>query len=166
MPNFKQAFTNHMKLFPYKNVTVKLRDDRASTLNELRRNTKLSITLMSDYTDKEFIGQVGDSGFRIISSEIGRGAVCVFTGELQDSLGTLEIRIHKAFKIIFTILMLLPIVGFGIAGLLDGIVTAMVPLMIMGVVFVRFVFMELSFRSISKTGLNKLEKIVGLKIVE
>jgi len=155
-----------MKLFPCKNVTVELRDDRATTLNELRRNTKLTVTLVSDYTDKEFIGQVGDSGFKIISSEIGRGAVCVFIGELQDSLGTLEIRIHNAFKIMFIILMLLPIIGFGIAGLLDGIVTAMIPLMIMGIAFVRFVFMELSFRFISKTGLNKLEKITGLKMVE
>ncbi len=155
-----------MKLFPCKTFTVQLRDDRVTTLNELRRNTKLTVTLVSDYTDKEFIGQVHDFGFKIISSEIGRGAVCVFIGELQDSLGTLEIRIHKAFKIIFAILMILPLIGFVIVGLLDGILTAMIPLMIMGVVFVRFVFIELSFRFISKTGLNKLEKIIGLKTVE
>jgi hypothetical protein len=155
-----------MKLFPSKHFTVELKDDRATTLDELRRNTKLTDTLVSAYTDKKFIGQVSDCGFKIISSEMGRGAVCVFIGELQDSLGTLEIRIHKAFKIMFVILMLLPIVGFGIAGLLDGIVMAMIPLMIMGVVFVRFAFMELSFRFISKTGLNKLERIIGLKMVD
>lgn len=166
MPHFKQAFPYYMKLFPCKNVTVELKDDRATTLNELRRNTKLTSSLLSDYTDKEFIGQVSDSGFKIISSEIGRGAVCVFIGELQDSLGTLEIRIHNAFKVMFIILMLLPIIGFGITGILDGIVTSMIPLMIMGIVFVRFVFMELSFRFISKTGLNKLEKIIGIKMVE
>ena len=155
-----------MKLFPSKTCTVQLRDDRATTLNELRRNTKLTVALVSLYTDKEFIGQVNDSGFKIISSDTGRGAVCVFIGEFQDSLGTLEIRIHKAFKIIFAVLMISPLIGLGIAGLLDGIVTAMIPLTIIGVVLVRFVLVELSFRFISKTGLNKLEKIIGLKTVE
>lgn len=145
---------------------VQLRDDRATTLDELRRNTKLTGTLVSLSTDKEFIGQVNDSGFKIISSEIGRGAVCIFIGEFQGSLGTLEIRIHKAFKIIFAILMISPLIGLGIAGLLDGIVTAMIPLTIIGVVFARFVLVELSFRFISKTGLNKLEKIIGLKTME
>ena len=155
-----------MKLFPSKKFTVQLRDDRATTLNELRRNTQVTGTLVSLYTDKEFIGQVNDSGFKIISSDTGRGAVCVFIGEFQDSLGTLEIRIHKAFKIIFAVLMISPLIGLGIAGLLDGIVTAMIPLTIIGVVLVRFVLVELSFRFISKTGLNKLEKIIGLKTVE
>jgi hypothetical protein len=93
---------------------VELRDDRATTLNVLRQNTKLTDILGSYYTNKEFIGQVGDSGFKIISSEIGRGAVCVFEAEFQDSTGRVEIRIHNAFKILFSILMLMPIIALGI----------------------------------------------------
>jgi hypothetical protein len=157
-----------MKLFPNKNFVVELKVDRAATLNELKRNTKLTDTLVSEYTDKEFIGQVDDCGFKIISSEIGRGAVCVFIGELQDSFGTVEIRIHNAFKVMFSILMLMPIVGFGIAVLTNGIENSfgiIIP-MIMGVLFVRYVFMELSFRFISKTGMNKLTKIIGIKTTE
>ena len=80
---------------------MELRYDKAITLNKLRQNTKLTDSLTSEYTDKEFIGQISDYGFKVISSEIGRGAVCVFIGELQDSFGTLEIRIHKAFKLIY-----------------------------------------------------------------
>jgi len=155
-----------MKLFPNKYLVVELRDDRATTLNELERNTKLTDNFVSEYTDKEFIGQVGDSGFRIISSEIGRGAVCIFTGDLQDSIGIVEIQMHNAFKVMFSILILMPIIGLGIAVFTNGIkisIGMFIP-MIMGILFVRFVFMELSFRLVSKTGLNKLEKIIGIKM--
>lgn len=157
-----------MKLFPDKNVLIKLKGDRATSLNELRRNTKLTGKLMSEYTNKQFIGQVSDYGFKIISSEIGRSAVCVFIGDLQDSLGTLEIRLHTAFKILFSILMLLPIIGFAMAILINGIEGLMMTILptIIGLLFVRFVFMELSFRFISNTGLNKLKKLIELEIVE
>ena len=157
-----------MKLFPNKNFTVELRDDRATTLNELKRNTKLTDNLVSEYTEKEFIGQVDDCGFKIISSEIGRGAVCVFIGDFQDMYGHLEIRIHNAFKVMFSILLLMPIVGFGIMLFTNGIENfiGIIISMIALILFVRFVFMELSFRFISKTGLSKLTKRIGIKIIK
>ena len=135
-------------------------------MDNLKQNTKLTDRLVSEHTDKEFIGQVNDSGFKIISSEIGRGAICVSVGELQDSFGNLEIRIHKAFKVMFSILMLMPISGFVIAVITNGIqnsIGILIP-MFMGILFVRFVFIELSFRFNSKTGLNKLNRVIGLKI--
>jgi hypothetical protein len=155
-----------MKIFPNKNFTVELSNDRLTTLNKLKQNTKLTERLVSEYTDKEFIGQVNDYGFKIISSEIGRGAICVFVGEFQDSYGNLEIRIHKAFKVMFSILMLMPIAGFIIAVFTNGFQSSigiLIP-MFMGILFVRFVFMELSFRFISETGLNKLNRLIGLKV--
>ena len=155
-----------MQLFPNKNLTVELSNDRQTTLDNLKQNTKLTDRLVSEHTDKEFIGQVNDSGFKIISSEIGRGAICVSVGELQDSFGNLEIRIHKAFKVMFSILMLMPISGFVIAVITNGIqnsIGILIP-MFMGILFVRFVFIELSFRFNSKTGLNKLNRVIGLKI--
>lgn len=155
-----------MKLFPNRNYLIELKDDRVTTLNELRRNTKLKDNLVSEYTAKEFIGQINDSGFKIISSEIGRGAICVFIGELQDSFGNLEIKIHNAFKIMFSILMMMPIIGFGVALFTNGIENAIgiILPMVMGVVFVKFVFIELSFRYSSKNGLKKLNKLIGIKI--
>lgn len=157
-----------MKLFPAKRITIVLRDDRATTLNELRRNTKLTRSLLSDYTNKAFIGQVHDSGFKIISSEIGRGAVCVFVGNFQDSIGEIEIRIHKAFKVMFSILMLMPIIGFVIiipTQRIEGSIATVIP-MTLTILFIRFVFIELSFRSISKAGLKKLISVIGIKELE
>jgi hypothetical protein len=157
-----------MDVFPNKSLLLELRDDRATLLDELRRNTKLTNKLVSEYTDKEFIGQVDDCGFKIISSEIGRGALCVFEGDFQDSFGTVEIRINSAFKILFSILILMPIIGFVIAIATQGIeksIGFIVPV-IMLILFIRFVFLELSFRFISKTGLKKLTRIIGLKEVK
>lgn len=136
-----------------------------NTLNELKRNTKLTDNLISSHTDKKFIGQVNDSGFKIISSEIGRGAFCVFVGEFQDSLGKLEIRIHNAFKIMLSIILSYPFVGFGLIAYNQGFLEAIkfLPILIVGLLFIRFVFIELSFRFISKTGLNKLIKTLGIK---
>jgi len=154
-----------MKLFPTKNVTVELRNDRATTLTELRRHTQLTDTLVSEYTGKLFIGQVTESGFKIISSEIGRGAVCVFVGELQETTGHIEIRIHKAFKILFSILMLMPLIGLGISLATQGIERSLGPLFaaIVGILFIRLVLIGLSFRFTSKTGFNTLIGIMRIK---
>jgi len=153
-----------MKLFPYKILTVKMSHDRLTTLNGLKHLTKLTDRLVSVHTKKEFIGQVTDSGFKIISSEIGRGAFCVFEGELQDTYGHLEIRIHTAFKIMTSILMLMPIAALVFDLFTQGIEKSveMLAPVIMGILIIRFVFIEICFRFISKTGLNKLERLIGL----
>lgn len=151
-----------MKVFPTKIITVNLRDDRASTLAALRRNTELKNKLISIYTNKAFIGQVDDSGFKIISSEVGRGAFCIFTGVLQDSKGEVEISVHPAFRILLSILLLMPVIGFLISVAtkkIDHSYMLLIP-MILAVLFIRFVFMELCFRFISRTGLNKLKNIL------
>jgi hypothetical protein len=154
-----------MKLFPNKRITVRLTDDRTATLIELRRNTKLTDRLVSDYTNKGFIGQVNDCGFKIISSEIGWGAFCVFVGDFQDSSGEIEIQIHRVFKVLFSILMLMPLIGFGISIVAQGIEEsiAVIAPMALGILFIRFVFMEISFRVISKIGITKLTRIIGVK---
>ena len=141
-----------MKLFPSKHFTVELREDRVATLNELKRNTKLTDNLISSYTDKKFIGKVNDNGFKIISSEIGRGAVCVFTGELQDSQGKLEIRIHNAFKVMFSILLSYPLIGFGLITYNQGFEEAikLLPVLIIAITFYKVCFYRIMLSFISK----------------
>jgi len=154
-----------LKLFPSTNHTFELRYDRSSSLSELKLNTKLSKTLFSEWTNKAFIGQISENGFKLISSEIGFGAFCVLTGKLNDNDGKLEIRIHKVFRVLLSIILLLPIIGFGLSvyrigisksiGLLFVIITA--------IAIIRFVAIELTFRMISQIGLKKLIKIIEIK---
>ena len=154
-----------MKLFPTKYFKAELRSDYSISMQNLKSNTDITESLTSDWTDKAFRGQINDNGFKIISSEIGRVAVCVLIGEFEGKTGEIEVRIHKAFKVMFSILMLLPIIGFGITLFTNGIEKSfgIIFPMIMGIVFVRFVFMELSFRFISNTGINKLTDILTIK---
>ncbi len=154
-----------MKLFPTKNYEVVLSNDYSVSMEHLKSNTDITDLLTSDWTKKAFRGQVHENGFKIISSEIGRGAICVLVGEFDGKNGELEIRIHKAFKVMFSILMLMPIIGFGIAMITNGIeksIGIMIPA-IFAILFLRFVFIELEFRFVSNTGMNKLSKILMIK---
>ena len=154
-----------MKLFPTKNFKAELRSDYSISMENLKSNTDITDSLTSDWTNKAFRGQVNENGFKIISSEIGRGAVCVLIGEFNGKTGEIEVRINKAFKVMFSILMLMPIIGVVITVLTKEIEKPfglIVPI-IMGFVFIRFIFMELSFRFISNTGINKLTEILSIK---
>ncbi|MBU2996428.1 hypothetical protein KO500_08275 [Cellulophaga baltica] len=157
-----------MKLFPKRNFTAELSEINSIAMGELKRNTDITDSLISDWTKKAFRGQVNENGFKIISSEIGHGAICVLNGKFDGKTGEIEVRIHKAFKIMFSILMLIPIIGFVIIALTNGIKESfgiIIPLIVL-IVFVRFIFMELSFRFVSKTGLNKLTRIIGITKLE
>ena len=85
-----------MKLFPAKNFKVELISDYSISMENLKSNTDITDSLTSDWTKKAFRGQVNENGFKIISSEIGRGAVCVFIGKFNKNTGEIEVRIHKA----------------------------------------------------------------------
>ena len=153
-----------MKLFPSKKLSFELREDLSKVMARLERKTDITDSLVSARTDKEFRGQIKHDGFKLISSEIGYGALCVLIGKFEGKLGEIEIRLHRAFKIMFSILLLLPIIGFGIAVFTVGIENSyglIIPLL-MGILVIRFVFMELSFRFSSKTGLTKLKEILGI----
>lgn len=155
-----------MKIFPKKSFIIEFSNDRVVTINKLLDNTEISESLVSKHTNKEFIGEIYDDGFKIISSEIGRGALCVFIGELQDSYGNLEIRIHKAFKIMFSILVLMHFIALGIIIFTNGFenLVKMIVSLIISILLIRFVFLEFSFRKTSKIGINKLDKIIGIKV--
>lgn len=154
-----------MKLFPTKSFQVELTNDCSISIENLKSNTDLTDSLTSSPTNKAFRGQITDRRFKVISSEIGRGALCVLTGEFDGKTGQIEVRIHKAFKIMFSILMAMPVIGFGFAMATNGVEKSfgMIVPTLMGIAFVRFVFLELGFRFISSTGINKMTDILSIK---
>jgi len=157
-----------MKLFPTKTFTAELTENSSTAMAELKRNTDITDSLVSDWTKKAFRGQVGENGFKVISSEIGRGAIYVLIGKFSGKTGEIEIRIHSAFKVMFSIIMLYPIIVFGIITYDNGIEKAVenIPFLIIAGLAIRFVFIELSFRFISNTGIKKLTKIIGIKTLK
>lgn len=160
-----------MKIFPIKYYEIELLSDSSKALSELEKNTMITDSLTSEWTKKAFIGQVSESGFKIISSEPGRGAFCIFNGKLESKKGSVEITINKAFRMILSIIFLFPIVGFIISFFIKEIevsISLIIPTLMSIVVF-RFILTEIAFGIISKNGLNKLTRIIGitnLKIIQ
>ena len=99
-----------MDLFPKSEYTFSIIGEETETLERLKRRTELSESLTSNITDKSFRGIVKDNTFRIISSEIGKGAFCVLTGKIVNKDGQVEIEINKAFRILLSILLCLSLV--------------------------------------------------------
>ena len=77
-----------MKIFPSKTKQFSLISTQQDSLERLKRRTKKSDRLTSQFTDKSFIGTIENNTFRIISSTIGKGAFCVLI---------LRFILHSAF---------------------------------------------------------------------
>ncbi|MEQ8475836.1 hypothetical protein [Fulvivirga sp.] len=157
--------SQNLKLFPTKSLNVELEDLYSRSYEKLKGQTDLTDNLISTWTNKEFRGTVTEQGFKLISSEIGRGAVCVYIGNFQNNSGTIQVRLNKAFQILFGILLSYPIIGFGLLLLTEGFNNALkfIPILLLLFLFIRYVFMGLSFWFISKTGLKKLARTLNIK---
>ena len=153
-----------MKIFPTNTYEFELTKESSYALSELEENTLITKSIVSEWTDKKFIGQVNENGFKIISSKSGRGAFCILEGNLKSKKGILKIRIHKAFKILLSFIYFFPIIGFTIALFTkekEIIISLILPTVMCIIVF-RFIITELAFRIISKNGLKKLKEIIGI----
>jgi len=153
-----------MKLFPSKKYSVTLQSESLPALEKLKRNTKLSDSLISSYTNKIFIGIVNKTNFKIITSSIGFGAFCVFVGKFKNHNGTIEIRIHKVFKGMLLIIMSYPFIGLGLQLYQNGLenILEFILLMLFFLSIIRFGFIELFFWVISNKGFKKLSKMIGI----
>lgn len=157
--------SQNLKLFPTKSLNVELEDLYSRSYEKLKGQTDLTDNLISTWTNKEFRGTVTEQGFKLISSEIGRGAVCVFIGDFQNNSGTIQVRLNKAFQVLFGILLLYPIIGFGVLLLTEGFNNALkfIPILLLLFLFVRYLLIGFSFWFISKTGLKKLTRTLNIK---
>jgi len=154
-----------MTIFPTNNYEFELTKESTDALSELEKNTLISDSLfVSERTKKAFIGQINDNGFEIISSKPGRGPFCIYTGKLKSKKGTLEIKIHKAYKIMLSFIYLFPITLFIIAlfTMEKEIITSLIFTTILILIALRFVFTELAFRFISRNVLKELTEIIGI----
>lgn len=157
-----------MKIFPTSTYNFEIAGEHQESLDRLKRRTLISESLMSQRTDKSFIGTVNNNKFRIISSEIGKGAFSVLTGEIDHKKGNVSIEINKAFKILLSILLCLPAVGL-ITQLLTQEASSFLIFLIVAVaqfLMIRFVLIELAFRNLSKRSLNKLSDVLDIQLLE
>jgi hypothetical protein len=157
-----------MKIFPTSSYTFKIIGEETETLERLRRRTELSESLTSQITDKSFRGIIKDNTFRVISSEIGKGAFCVLTGEINKQNGQVNVEINKAFKILLSVLLCFPFIGL-IAQIFSNkeeFLIIFILVAILQLLMIRYVFIELGFRRLSKISLNRLRDVLDMEWIE
>jgi hypothetical protein len=157
-----------MNLFPVNEYAFKIVGEEIETLERLKRRTELSETLASKRTDKSFLGIIKNNTFKIISSEIGKGALCVLTGEINDKNGEVKVEINKAFQILLTVLLCLPFVGLiiQITTLKENNPLMFILQAVLQLLFIRYFFIEFAFRRFSKGSLNKLRDVLDIEYIE
>ncbi|KAA1239367.1 hypothetical protein [Aquimarina sp. RZ0] len=153
-----------MKLFPTKYYSIELQNDSSIAMTNLKSNTLSAEQFVTDWKKQTFIGKIHNDEFEIKLSKNFYGTFCVLNGKLEKRNGTLQIRVDKTLKILFWIVVLFVMSGL-IASLIRNRLDNLLPL-IMTIIVFRFIFIELVFRIISKTGLDKLTKIIGITKLE
>lgn len=154
-----------MKIFPTKELKFKLVNEQAETLNRLNRRTEKSKNMTSSYTDKSFRGIIDGNEFKIISSAIGKGAFCVMTGAIESNKGNVKVEIHKVFRVLLSIILCFPIIGIIIAILTGSEEPNPIFILVAigQILIIRYAFIGLAFRSLSKTSLNRLRDVLDFE---
>lgn len=70
-------------------------------LSILRDRTLKKMSLISEKTDKDFIGQINETSFSIIDSAFSIGAACVINGHIDNSNIHINTKLHHGFRILF-----------------------------------------------------------------
>lgn len=156
-----------MKLFPAKQLQFKLVDSHSETLDRLTRRTQKSTRLISQSTDKSFIGIIDDKRFRIISSVVGKGAFCVMTGTVEQGAGVVNVEIHKPFRVLLSVLLVLPIIGFFVTLLTrkEEFSPIFILVAIGQVLMIRYFFIGMAFKYLAKENLNRLRDVLDVEWV-
>jgi hypothetical protein len=154
-----------MKIYPIKKYSITLINGRSKAMSELQKETLSDEQFVSDWNKQIFLGKVNETNFELKLSKKIYGNFCVFKGQLEDKNGTLEIIINKTFKVILFVVFLFPIFGFLTSIFKNGFKNSIELLLptIFFILILRFVFIELGFQIISKIGVNKLSKIIGIE---
>ncbi|NQY29895.1 MAG: hypothetical protein HRT69_10525 [Flavobacteriaceae bacterium] len=150
-----------MKIFPTDDYSIELNNDYSVGISELENQTLSKKQFVANWNNQAFIGIIEKNEFEVKLSKKLIGEICVLKGKLENKKGKLEIRTGRIFKIIF-----IAIVLFAFSGIISAIIQNELEVifhLVMTVLVMRYIFLEIGFRIISKRGINKLTEIIGIK---
>ena len=156
-----------MEIFPTKELKFKLLDSKEETIERLKRRTEFSEKMTSNFTDKSFRGILNGDEFKIISSEIGKGALCVMTGKIDNDNSYVNVEMNKAFRILFSIMFVIPIIALTIETVKKPNDILIFILVGIGqILMIRFFFIGMFFSRMSKQSLNRLRDVLDIEFKE
>lgn len=157
-----------MEIFPSQVYEFGLINAQNETLERLKRRTEESDSLTSKLTEKSFLGKVSGNRFRIISSAIGKGTFCTMTGFISYEKGEVKLELNKPLKILLTILMIFPFIAFitQVFSASEEFNPVFILFFLGQVLIIRFLFIGLFFKILSKQSLNRLSDVLDTEWVK
>ena len=154
--------TRQMKIFPEKNLIIKLKTDKYNAISELKKNTLHKDQYIGNWNGQKFIGEISETEFHIKLSKRIYGGFCLFQGHLENGQGSLIIKLSKIVKVLFYI-----IIAFIISGLIIAIVQKNNAIIIQSILspILFWIVLQIGFKIISKKGIRKLKEIIALNII-
>ncbi|WP_459209153.1 hypothetical protein [Aquimarina rhabdastrellae] len=149
-----------MRIFPENDYSIELNKDSSLAISELENQTLLKEQYVSNWNNQVFIGEIKNDSFEIKLSKKLIGEICVLKGKLKNKKGILKIKTGRIFKVLFITIVLFVISGI-ITAIIQNKLEVIFPL-VMTILVMRFIFLEIGFRVISKSGINKLTEIIGI----
>lgn len=153
-----------LKIFPENNYSIELTNDSTSAISNLKNCTVSKEQYVTNWNNQLFIGKIKENEFELKLSKKLYGDFCIVHGKLENKKGTLEIQTGKILKILFILI---------ITFTLSGMVTAMVQhkfellfKLMIAIVIIRFIFLELGFRYVSKRLLKRLTEELKVKTLQ
>lgn len=157
-----------MNIFPTKEQKFKLINNQVETLERLNSRTDKSKNLTTQFTDKSFRGIINGNEFKIISSEMRKGAFCVMTGKIDAQSGNVKVQIHRAFRILISVFFCILIIGMTILAFTETKLLSPILIfqMIGLVLMIRYVFVGLVFKFLSKDSLNRFHDVLDIEWIK
>lgn len=152
-----------MKIFPQNVYSFKLINEN-DALERLKRRTEISNNLTSRRTEKSFIGSINGNNFKLITSEIGKGALTVMSGKINNKDGIVITEINKAFRIMFIVICCFPFIAVLTQAFSNSKDFSPIFFLIalLQVLFFRFV-LGLIFKNLSKQSINRLSDVLDVE---
>ncbi|EDP95013.1 hypothetical protein U8527_08285 [Kordia algicida OT-1] len=156
-----------MKFFPTTERSFRLIDTQSKTIDRLKRRTDPSEKLTFKYTDRSFRGMITENKFKLISSAIRKNVFCVMKGEINDKTGYVCVEIHKAFKVLLSIILCFPMVGITIAILVDKekFHPVLILVAILQFLMIRYIFIAFAFKYASGYSMNRLRDVLDVEFI-
>ncbi|MWB93164.1 hypothetical protein GON26_02230 [Flavobacterium sp. GA093] len=150
-----------MKIFPESNYSIELNIDSKLAVSKLENQTLSKEQFVTNWNNQSFIGIIKENEFEIKLSKQISGEFCILNGKLENKKEKIEIRTGKIFKIIFLL-----IISFTLSAIILAIIQNKLELIfyyLLTILIIRFVFLELGFKIVSKITVNKLTEIIEIK---
>jgi hypothetical protein len=150
-----------MKIFPEKDYSIELKNNSSLAISELKSQTLSEEQFFTNWDSQAFSGKIEKNEFKVKLSKKLIGEFCVIEGKLDKKKGILKLSISTTVKFIFIFFVL-----FAFSGIITAIVQNELEIifdLIMTILVMRFIFLELAFRYVSKRGITKLTETIGIK---